>query len=99
MNDNNRMPVYQQRIRQKLTDALQPVILDIQDDSERHIGHSGHNPQGETHFSLRIVSSVFEGKPALERHRMVYQILADELKERVHALRLDIKTPDESSAG
>lgn len=98
MNDINPSLSYQYRIRHKLTAALAPAVLDIQDDSARHAGHAGHRPEGETHFSLYIVSTVFEGKSILERHRLIYGILADELKERVHALSLKLKTPEESKA-
>ncbi len=85
---------YQDRIRQKLTEAFQPVVLNIQDDSKKHAGHAGHDPKGETHFSVTIVSAEFEGLSPLARHRLIYAILAEELAERVHALSLKALTPD-----
>lgn len=61
-------------------------------------GHAPTDGQGETHFSLKIVSEGFAGKSRVERQRMVYEVLADELKERIHALALKTLTPAESEA-
>lgn len=82
-------------LRQKLTAALAPTRLDIVDDSNRHHGHSGAHPSGESHFNVEIVSAAFAGKSRVERQRMVYGILAEELKERVHALALRTLAPGE----
>jgi BolA protein len=92
------MTEYRSRIEQKLSDALSPVSLAIEDDSHRHAGHAGAHPDGggETHFNVRIVSASFEGLSRVARQRMVYQVLADELKERVHALSLVTVTPAEA---
>lgn len=91
------MPEYRDRIHQKLTAALAPVDLVIEDDSHRHAGHAGAHPDGggETHFNVRIVSQSFDGLNRVARQRRVYEILADELKERVHALSLTTLTPAE----
>jgi BolA protein len=86
---------YQSRIRQKLEAALKPVRLEIVDDSAKHAGHAGHNPRGETHFKLTIVSDAFAGLNRVARHRLVYDALAEEIKERVHALTLATMTTDE----
>lgn len=80
-------------MREKLTAAFAPDSLEIVDDSASHEGHSGARPGGETHFNIRIVSSVFEGMPRVERQRQVYAVLAVELKSRIHALSLSALTP------
>ena len=82
-------------IRAKLTAALQPAVLNIEDQSERHRGHSGYREGGETHFHVEIVSAAFDGLPRVARHRKVYEILADELAAGVHALALTTDTPAE----
>jgi BolA family transcriptional regulator, general stress-responsive regulator len=82
-------------IRTKLTAALAPAALTIIDESDRHAGHAGARPEGETHFQVIVVASVFEGKSRLERQRMVYGVLAAELADRVHALTLKTLTPEE----
>ena len=89
---------YHDRISQKLTEALAPVTLDIEDDSARHAGHAGAHEDGggETHFNVRIVSDAFAGKSRVARQRMVYDLLKDELNERVHALSLVTQTPEEA---
>jgi BolA protein len=85
------------RIRRKLTEALSPVELDVIDESARHAGHAGARPEGETHFRVRIVSRNFEGLNRIARQRRVHEILADELRTRVHALSIDAKTPGEAN--
>ena len=85
-------------IRKKLTDAFLPTRLDIRDDSRLHAGHAGARPEGETHFSIEIVSPAFAGKSRIDRQRLVHAALADELKQRVHALALRTLSPAEDSA-
>jgi BolA protein len=82
-------------IREKLTAALAPEVLEVVDESAKHEGHSGSRPGGETHFNVRIVSKAFEGISRVERQRRVYAALAEELKSRVHALSLTTLTPAE----
>ena len=91
------MSDYQKRIEQKLVDALSPTRLSIEDDSHRHAGHAGAHPDGggQTHFNVEIVSNAFDGESRVSRQRRVYEILASELEERVHALSLVTLTPDE----
>jgi BolA family transcriptional regulator, general stress-responsive regulator len=84
------------RLREKLEAALAPVRLEIVDESHRHAGHAGARPEGETHFRVEIVAASFAGKSRVERQRLVYAILADELKDRVHALQLATKAPGEA---
>ena len=84
-------------IRSKLTEAFSPQRLDLIDESDRHLGHAGHRPEGETHFRAEIVSSAFEQKTRVDRQRMVYAVLAEELSDRVHALALKTVTPEEDA--
>lgn len=86
------------RIRATLTAALQPTRLAVHDDSDRHAGHGGARPEGETHFRLEIVSAAFAGRSRVARQRMVYGLLADELAGGVHALQLTTLTPGEDGA-
>ena len=83
-------------MRQKLTDRLAPLRLDIVDESHRHAGHAGARPEGETHFAVTIVSAAFAGLGRVARQRLVYQILADELATCVHALALTTLAPGET---
>ena len=84
-------------IRAKLTAALAPDVLSIEDESSKHAGHSGARPGGETHFRVRIVSSGFEGVSRVERQRRVYAVLADDMRGSVHALALTTSTPAEAA--
>ncbi len=78
-------------IRSKLEAALEPVSLDIIDDSARHSGH--REAHGRFHLKVVVVAKRFEGLPAVQRHRLVYQALAEELSGPVHALNVDARTP------
>jgi len=84
-----------ERMRTALEEALDPEHLEVIDESARHAGHAGANAAGESHFHVIIVSSAFQGKPPLARHRLVNAALGDLLKSRVHALRVTAKAPGE----
>jgi BolA protein len=79
----------------RLTSALSPTSIELIDDSEQHRGHGGYNPEGESHFSLRIESPAFAGKGRVERQRMIYAALGDLMRERVHALSIRATAPGE----
>lgn len=72
----------------KLREAFLPESLEVVDESHLHEGHAGHQPGGETHFRVYIVSPAFEGKSRIERHRMINTALAQELAGSVHALAI-----------
>jgi BolA family transcriptional regulator, general stress-responsive regulator len=80
----------------KLREAFTPQSLDVTDESHLHEGHAGHRPGGETHFRVYIVSTAFEGKSRIERHRMINAMLAAELKGSVHALAIKAQAPGEA---
>ena len=82
-------------ITAKLTEAFAPQSLDVIDESHHHEGHAGHRPGGQTHFRVYIVSEAFRGKSRIERHRMVNNTLAVELKGGVHALAIHASAPGE----
>jgi BolA family transcriptional regulator, general stress-responsive regulator len=86
-----------QIIETKLTEALSPVSLIVTDESARHAGHAGARDGGESHFQLEIVSAAFAGKSRVARQRLVYELLAEELKGPIHALSLVTRTPEEAA--
>ena len=83
-------------IEKLLTEALAPERLEVIDDSEKHRGHAGHDPRGESHFTVVVVSPAFEGQSRVARQRMVNAALAELLRERVHALAMVTKAPGEA---
>jgi BolA protein len=82
-------------IREKLKGAFAPIELQVTNDSHRHAGHGSSPKTGESHFSVVVVSPAFAGRSRLERHRMVNDTLAQELKGGVHALAITALTPEE----
>jgi len=83
-------------IETKLTAALDPLRLDIIDNSAQHAGHGGAHPDGESHFALVVVTKAFEGLSRVQRQRLVYAALAEEMTDHIHALELKTQTPDEA---
>ena len=81
----------QSDIEAKLSNNLQPTHLEVINES------SNHNvpPGSESHFKVVIVTDAFEGKMLVARHRMINEILADELQHKIHALALHTYTPAE----
>lgn len=87
--------VMQERIVARLTAALDPLALDVIDESDRHAGHAGAREGGGTHYRVRVVSARFEGRSRVERHRLVHDLLKAEFADGLHALALAAKAPDE----
>ena len=84
----------EQAMRERLA-ALQPVSLDLHDESGDHAGHAGSRPSGGSHWQLTIVSEAFRGRNAVARHRMVYEALGDLMKSDIHALRIEAFAPEQ----
>jgi BolA protein len=82
------------RIKAKLTEALKPVALEVENQSHLHAGHAGDDGSGESHFHLMVVSLAFEGTSRVERHRMIFDILKDEMTA-IHALAIKASSPSE----
>ena len=82
-----------QTISAKLVQRFSPAALEVIDESFQHAGHAGARPDGESHFRVKIVAEAFRGKTRVEQHRMVNAALADELRERVHALAIQSSAP------
>ena len=77
-------------IAQKLSLKFAPSHLEVLDDSEKHRGHAGSRPGGETHFRVRISSSQLDNLSRVAQHRAVMETLDTELKAGVHALAIEV---------
>jgi BolA protein len=82
-------------IREKLTQGLQPTRLEVVNESHLHAGHRTSPGTGESHFRVLVVSQAFAGRSRIERHRMINDTLAAELKGKVHALAIKAYAPGE----
>lgn len=85
----------QERIREKLTNAFTPQMLDVIDESDQHRGHAGWREAGETHFRVRMISQNFVGQSRIDRQRAINGCLKDELATTVHALAMELRAPGE----
>jgi BolA protein len=83
------------RLREKLMLELRPTRLDVINESEMHAGHSSSPGTGESHFRILVVSKMFSGRSRVERHRLVNDLLKDEIQGGVHALALATVAPGE----
>jgi len=86
------------RIRERLMVALEPIRLDVVNESHLHAGHRSSPGTGESHFRVLVVSQAFQGRSRIERHRMVNEALAEELKGKLHALAIKAYAPGEAVA-
>ena len=84
------------RMRTVLMASLTPTRLDIINESELHAGHRGSPGTGESHFRVLVVSEKFVGQSRVQRHRMVNELLATELKQGVHALAISTYAPNDA---
>ncbi|MFM1815052.1 MAG: hypothetical protein RLZ98_1747 [Pseudomonadota bacterium] len=87
----------EQAIRRKLEENLSPSRLEIVNESHLHAGHHGSPGTGESHFRVLVVSAAFEGRSRLQRHRLINEAVAEQLRDGVHALAIKALTPAEDS--
>ncbi len=86
------------RMEAALKKQFSPAELNVRDDSARHAGHAGAAPGGETHYHVTLVSAAFDGLSRVARQRLVYDALHEEFETGLHALSLDLKSPEEKAA-
>ncbi len=85
------MNITAQALTQRLQERLNPVFVEVLDESASHAGHAGANGSGfGTHFRVRIQSDVFTGKSRVSRHRLVYDALQEFIDQGLHALAIDV---------
>lgn len=77
-------------IEKKLNNQLQPTLLEVIDEAALHAGHAGARPEGESHFRVRVSSPAFDQLSRIEAHRMVHDIIKEELAGPIHAFALEI---------
>lgn len=83
----------QDRITERLRQVLNPLTLEVVNDSHLHAGHHGSPGSGESHFRVVIVSAAFAGLSRIDRHRIVNKALEAELKMGIHALAIKAEAP------
>ncbi len=71
-----------------LTRAFAPTHLAVLNESHKHAG-----PAAESHFRVVVVSTAFEGKTLIARHRLINEAAAAEFAAGLHALAIEAYTP------
>lgn len=79
----------QQKIEEKLNEALSPTHLEVINESHLHAGHMGDDGSGESHFRIILASDNFKDTSRVGQQREIYSILAEEMKQ-IHALAIQI---------
>lgn len=87
------MDNFDAQLESKLRQAFQPEVLVIRNVSHRHAGHAGSPGNGHSHYEVELVSQAFQGLNRIGQHRKVYQVLAQEMAETIHALALTTSAP------
>jgi len=77
------------QIKALLEQALSPSLIDVQDESHKHIGHAGAQ-NGAGHFALTIQSAKLANKNRLQQHKIIYEILAEMMQNEIHALKIKV---------
>lgn len=85
-------------IEKKLSTELTPESLVVENVSDQHADHASSPGTGQSHFNVTVVSQAFAGLPKVARFRKVHEILKSEMDGPVHALSLELKTPDEAKS-
>lgn len=85
----------EQQIRETLIVALEPIRLDVINESHLHAGHAGSPGTGSSHFRVLVVSQSFAGQSRVARHRLVNDALGDLLRDKIHALAIKAYAPGE----
>jgi BolA family transcriptional regulator, general stress-responsive regulator len=86
----------EQEMRERLLVALEPIRLDIVNESHLHAGHRNSPGTGESHFRTLIVSQRFTGMSRVDRHRLVNETLDGIIGGKVHAFALKAYAPGEA---
>ncbi len=84
-------------IERKIREALDPVSVEINNESHLHAGHQeSFDGSGETHLRIKVVSSAFEGMSRVARHRAINALVQEEIDEGLHAIAMETRTPSEA---
>lgn len=79
-----------EEVKNILVQKLQALSVKIQDDGALHLGHQKDDP---AYYTVEVISPLFKGKSLVQQHKMVYEALKEELKEKIHALTIKTKVP------
>lgn len=77
-------------IRSRLEKAFSPSYLKVIDESDKHIGHAGHQGGGR-HFAVLISADSLLDLSRVAAHKKIYSLFADMIPDQIHALRIVIK--------
>jgi stress-induced morphogen len=83
-----------EEIRSRLEKAFEPELLVVEDEGHLHVGHEGAK-DGRGHFRINIVTSKFNDKSMIARHRAIYQEMGSLMETDIHALAIEAYASDD----
>ena len=84
----------QLKIEKKLRTYFDVRVLNIIDESHKHVNHKKDTNGG--HFKLLIVSDDFDNVSLIKRHQLIYDALSSMIKVEIHAISIKAMTIKES---
>lgn len=81
----------ERKIKEQL-ESLEPTLLELRDESYKHIGHAGVKERGGRHYALTISSPQFAHLSLIKQHQLVYKSLNNLMNKEIHALAINIKS-------
>ncbi len=92
LSTNDRASQRLELIRGQLESKLSPSVLEVVDESHLHVGHAGSR-EGKGHFKVTIIAEKFRGLNPIKQHKLIYAVLAEFMKNDIHALSIDARVP------
>ena len=84
------MTNFLQEIKTKIDKRLSPEEISLIDNSNLHTSHKSFDPK-KFHLKLIIKSNQLKKLKKIEAHKIIFSILKDEMKDKIHALEIEIK--------
>ena len=79
-----------EQIRKKINNELETQNITLIDNSRFHNKHKSFDPS-KSHIKIIIQSDDLKKMSKIEAHKKIFSILKDEMKNKIHALQIEIK--------
>ncbi|MDG2457474.1 MAG: BolA family transcriptional regulator [Alphaproteobacteria bacterium] len=87
--------IRKKNIETRISKIFQPYFFSVNDVSEQHRGHQSFKENVESHFEVIVVSSKFDNKSKILRHRMINECLQEDFQSDLHSVSIKAFTVEE----
>jgi len=84
------MTIFVQELKEKIKKILNPEELTLIDNSHLHTKHKSFDIS-KFHIKIIIKSEKLRAMDKLSAHKKIFSVLEDEMKNKIHALEIEIK--------